>query len=178
MAKKRYRRSSSSDSNSGSGSSEKSSSSRDSGGGSRDSGGGNRDGNSGSGSGGGGGSRRRRGGGGGRRRGGGGGGGRGGSKNSNYRRRDRAPREPVEIDDSELFESFGLLELHPNGYGFLRSPENNYSRDRSDPFVPGTMIEKYGLREGLIVRGKVQPCLLYTSPSPRDLSTSRMPSSA
>ena len=25
---------------------------------------------------------------------------------------------------------------------------------------------------------KIQPCLLYTSPSPRDLSTSRMPSSA
>ena len=26
--------------------------------------------------------------------------------------------------------------------------------------------------------GKMTPCLLYTSPSPRDLSTSRMPSSA
>ncbi len=36
----------------------------------------------------------------------------------------------------------GMLELHPNGYGFLRSPDNNYARDRSDPFVPGTMIEK------------------------------------
>ena len=28
------------------------------------------------------------------------------------------------------------------------------------------------------VRGRVGTCLLYTSPSPRDLSTSRMPSSA
>ena len=27
-------------------------------------------------------------------------------------------------------------------------------------------------------KGKIYPCLLYTSPSPRDLSTSRMPSSA
>ena len=32
---------------------------------------------------------------------------------------------------------------------------------------------------GLLVENPVyKPCLLYTSPSPRDLSTSRMPSSA
>ena len=38
------------------------------------------------------------------------------------------------------------------------------------------------LRAGLVVRGRTltvyEDCLLYTSPSPRDLSTSRMPSSA
>jgi transcription termination factor Rho len=50
----------------------------------------------------------------------------------------------------------GLLELHPNGYGFLRSPQNNYDRVRSDPFVPGTMIEKFQLRQGVMVRGMVQ----------------------
>ena len=50
----------------------------------------------------------------------------------------------------------GLLELHPNGYGFLRTSSNNYSRERSDPFVPGTMIEKYGLRQGILIRGLVQ----------------------
>ena len=50
----------------------------------------------------------------------------------------------------------GVLELHPNGYGFLRNPENNYLRERTDPFVPGTMIEKFALREGVIVRGIVQ----------------------
>jgi len=32
--------------------------------------------------------------------------------------------------------------------------------------------------EDQVVLGKLQLCLLYTSPSPRDLSTSRMPSSA
>ncbi len=51
---------------------------------------------------------------------------------------------------------FGLLEMHPNGYGFLRGPKNNYSRERSDPFVPGTMIEKYGLRQGVMIKGMVQ----------------------
>ena len=30
----------------------------------------------------------------------------------------------------------------------------------------------------LVSRGSLKDCLLYTSPSPRDLSTSRMPSSA
>ena len=29
-----------------------------------------------------------------------------------------------------------------------------------------------------IIKGRLSGCLLYTSPSPRDLSTSRMPSSA
>ncbi|MCA9240541.1 MAG: transcription termination factor Rho, partial [Planctomycetales bacterium] len=50
----------------------------------------------------------------------------------------------------------GVLEMHPNGYGFLRSPSNNFTRERTDPFVPGTMIEKYGLREGLLLSGMVQ----------------------
>jgi transcription termination factor Rho len=50
----------------------------------------------------------------------------------------------------------GVLEMHPNGYGFLRDPEANYVRQMTDPFVPGSMIEKYGLREGVHVRGTVQ----------------------
>ncbi len=50
----------------------------------------------------------------------------------------------------------GVLELHPNGYGFLRSLSNNLSRERTDPFVPGTMIEKFRLREGVLINGMVQ----------------------
>ena len=46
--------------------------------------------------------------------------------------------------------------------------------DIKDKFRPGhadfTYFKKYGIRD--------YSCLLYTSPSPRDLSTSRMPSSA
>ncbi len=44
----------------------------------------------------------------------------------------------------------GVLELHPNGYGFLRNPKTNFLRERTDPFVPGTMIDKYRLREGVL----------------------------
>ena len=50
----------------------------------------------------------------------------------------------------------GVLEMHPNGYGFLRNPNNNLSRERTDPFVPGTMIEKFRLREGVLINGMVQ----------------------
>ncbi len=50
----------------------------------------------------------------------------------------------------------GVLELHPNGYGFLRDFKNNYSRELTDPFVPGSMIDKFGLREGVLISGMVQ----------------------
>ena len=51
----------------------------------------------------------------------------------------------------------GMLEMHPNGYGFLRDPKTNYQREMTDPFVPGSMIDKFGLREGVLVNGMVQP---------------------
>ena len=65
---------------------------------------------------------------------------------------------------------YGLLEMHPNGYGFLRSPDNMYTRERSDPFVPGTMIEKYGLRQGVMIRGTVQPARRQQGPRLREVT--------
>jgi len=61
------------------------------------------------------------------------------------------------LDSAELHEGGGVLELHPSGYGFLRDPTANYERRLTDPFVPGSMIEKYGLRQGVYIRGLVQP---------------------
>ena len=78
--------------------------------------------------------------------------------------------EPAENLDAPLEPGFGLLELHPNGYGFLRSPENNYSRERTDPFVPGTMIEKYRLRPGLMIHGMVQQARKQTGPRLREIT--------
>ncbi|MBN2580922.1 MAG: transcription termination factor Rho [Pirellulales bacterium] len=67
-----------------------------------------------------------------------------------------APDEGENGEPGPLQPGGGVLELHPNGYGFLRDPNNNYTRELIDPFVPGSMIEKYCLREGLYIRGMVQ----------------------
>ena len=97
------------------------------------------------------------GGGGGRRRHGGGGGG-----PRQFGPGERPPSGGPEQEFQEngeplpLEPACGVLELHPNGYGFLRDAKNNYSRERTDPFVPGTMIEKFALREGVQVNGLVQ----------------------
>ncbi|MBP89357.1 MAG: transcription termination factor Rho [Planctomycetaceae bacterium] len=78
--------------------------------------------------------------------------------------------EPVEDGDIPSEPGRGLLELHPNGYGFLRSPSNNYSRERSDPFVPGTMLEKFGLRQGVLITGVVQHARRQQGPRLREIT--------
>jgi transcription termination factor Rho len=78
--------------------------------------------------------------------------------------------EPLENGDAPLEPGYGLLEMHPNGYGFLRSPENNYSRERTDPFVPGTMIERFRLRQGVMIRGMVQQARKQQGPRLREIT--------
>ncbi|MGL4942372.1 MAG: transcription termination factor Rho [Thermoguttaceae bacterium] len=129
--------------------------------------GGNGGGNNGGGQGGG----RRRGGrgrggngGGGGGNGGGGYGNGGGGMGSNKNRRPSKPGPgptgtlpDVDVDNGEAtYEGVGALELHPNGYGFLRDPKNDYARQITDPFVAGSIIEKYKFREGVLLRGLVQ----------------------
>jgi transcription termination factor Rho len=63
----------------------------------------------------------------------------------------------------------GVLELHPNGYGFLRNPKTNFLRERSDPFVPGTMIDKFGLREGVLINGMVQQARKQQGPRLKEI---------
>lgn len=77
---------------------------------------------------------------------------------------------PVEQGDpSTYYECTGALELHPNGYGFLRDPNNDYTRIITDPFVPGSMIEKYGFREGVLITGQVQPGTKNQGPRLREI---------
>ncbi|MEM6329705.1 MAG: transcription termination factor Rho [Planctomycetota bacterium] len=82
---------------------------------------------------------------------------RGGYSNAGARDNDaRRDYGPAEDGDLPLKPGSGVLEMHPNGYGFLRDPSANFTRERTDPFVPGTMIEKFNLREGLLLSGMVQ----------------------
>jgi len=85
------------------------------------------------------------------------GGGRGGNRRRNYNQdRNRESDYQESGDPLPLVPGSGVLEMHPNGYGFLRDPATNFTRERTDPFVPGTMIEKFGLREGVLIHGMVQ----------------------
>ncbi|MDR0521522.1 MAG: transcription termination factor Rho [Planctomycetaceae bacterium] len=72
----------------------------------------------------------------------------------------RNPNYAVHIepgDPSTYYEVTGVLEMHPNGYGFLRDPNNHYTRIITDPFVPASTIDRYGLRRGVLLTGMIQP---------------------
>ena len=72
--------------------------------------------------------------------------------------------EPIPLEPGH-----GVLEMHPNGYGFLRNVETNYTRERTDPFVPATMIERYRLREGVFIKALVQPGRRQQGPRVREI---------
>ncbi|MDR1140049.1 MAG: transcription termination factor Rho [Planctomycetaceae bacterium] len=72
-------------------------------------------------------------------------------------------------DPNAYYEATGALELHPNGYGFLRDPNNDYARIITDAFVPGSMIEKYGFREGVLISGLIQPGTKTQGPRLREV---------
>ncbi len=50
----------------------------------------------------------------------------------------------------------GVLELHPKGFGFLRNAARNYVAQQADPYVPAPLIQRLGLREGLLLTGPLE----------------------
>jgi transcription termination factor Rho len=50
----------------------------------------------------------------------------------------------------------GVLELHPKGFGFLRNPARHYAAQAADPYVPAPIVQKMGLREGLLLSGPTE----------------------
>lgn len=51
----------------------------------------------------------------------------------------------------------GTLEIMPDGFGFLRSPEQSYLPGPDDIYVGPTVVRRLGLRRGMTVRGMVRP---------------------
>ena len=51
----------------------------------------------------------------------------------------------------------GVLEILPDGYGFLRSPDFNYLPGPDDIYVSPSQIRRFGLRTGDTVTGTVRP---------------------
>jgi transcription termination factor Rho len=53
-----------------------------------------------------------------------------------------------------LIDAEGLLELHPDGYGFLRRPRRNYTQHPADVYVAAGLVRRYGLQAGHWITGK------------------------
>ncbi len=51
----------------------------------------------------------------------------------------------------------GVLEILPEGYGFIRSQENNYMPSYTDVYVAPSQIKKFGLRTGDTIIGFARP---------------------
>ena len=50
----------------------------------------------------------------------------------------------------------GVLELLPDGFGFLRSPEANYLPGPDDIYVSPSQVRRFGLRTGDTVEGEIR----------------------
>ncbi|MEL6589900.1 MAG: transcription termination factor Rho [Bacteroidota bacterium] len=56
-----------------------------------------------------------------------------------------------------VISNMGVLELIPEGYGFLRSPEYNYLSSPDDIYVSPSQIKLFGLKTGDTVYGQIRP---------------------
>ncbi len=61
------------------------------------------------------------------------------------------------IDLDGLIEGEGILEMMPDGYGFLRSADYNYLTSPDDIYVSPSQIKLFGLKTGDLVVGAVRP---------------------
>jgi transcription termination factor Rho len=51
----------------------------------------------------------------------------------------------------------GTLEILPDGFGFLRSPDYHYLACPDDIYVSPSQIRRFGLRNGMSVAGQIRP---------------------
>ncbi|MCW5897809.1 MAG: transcription termination factor Rho [Flavobacteriales bacterium] len=71
------------------------------------------------------------------------------------RDQERPAREQIAFD--AFVETNGVLEVMPEGYGFLRSSDYNYLASPDDVYVTQQQIKQYGLKLGDTVQGYVRP---------------------
>lgn len=82
---------------------------------------------------------------------------------------ERAPQAPVRpqfkpreqpvfnIEFDGIIQGEGVLEMMPDGYGFLRSSDYNYLSSPDDVYVSPSQIKLFGLKTGDTVLGSVRP---------------------
>jgi transcription termination factor Rho len=82
--------------------------------------------------------------------------------NQNHKQRGNESNQPGKYRDPDfefdgIIESEGVLEIMPDGYGFLRSSDYNYLSSPDDIYVSQSQIKLFGLKTGDTVKGKVRP---------------------
>lgn len=75
--------------------------------------------------------------------------------NNNNQRNSESLLNTLDFDNSIVNE--GVLEIMPDGYGFLRSSDYNYLTSPDDIYVSQSQIKLFGLKTGDTVRGSVRP---------------------
>ncbi|MCP4883866.1 MAG: transcription termination factor Rho [Flavobacteriales bacterium] len=82
--------------------------------------------------------------------------------NQNHKQRGNESNQHGKYRDPDfefdgIIESEGVLEIMPDGYGFLRSSDYNYLSSPDDIYVSQSQIKLFGLKTGDTVKGKVRP---------------------
>ncbi len=83
------------------------------------------------------------------------------AENENFqerRRPNRFERPQAQYQELEgIVSSEGVLEMMPDGYGFLRSSDYNYMSSPDDIYASPSQIKLFGLKTGDTVRGAIRP---------------------
>jgi len=82
-----------------------------------------------------------------------------GNNTNNSQETQSTEETPVEkrLEFEGTVEATGVLELMPEGYGFLRSSDYNYLSSPDDVYVSQSQIKLFGLKTGDLVTGEVRP---------------------
>ncbi len=74
-----------------------------------------------------------------------------------YERRRAEQRAIQQEVENVVVEGEGVLEIMPDGYGFLRSSDYNYLNSPDDIYVAPSQIKNWGLKAGDTVKGIIRP---------------------
>ncbi|MCA0347765.1 MAG: transcription termination factor Rho [Flavobacterium sp.] len=78
------------------------------------------------------------------------------NNNPNYKGKKQNFRD-ADYEFDGIIESEGVLEMMPDGYGFLRSSDYNYLASPDDIYLSTSQIRLFGLKTGDTVKGVVRP---------------------
>ena len=79
------------------------------------------------------------------------------NQNQNQNRNQPQRSKKQEYDFDGIIDAEGVLEMMPDGYGFLRSSDYNYLNSPDDVYVSQSQVKLFGLKTGDTVRGSVRP---------------------